>query len=146
MNCVLFCIANPYQMNCDTGLSESIGTGSYARRSVSGLIRCSGGVNAQNAHGLLGFERCSRTGNRNRFLAAAALLTGISEIRQWSGLSKRTNIESKDWAICGAGQNRDMKRRLTMLRDKTTRSKFAARQPNGRERDRLSRSMAAIGN
>jgi len=38
-----------------------------------------------------------------------------------------------------AGTNRDLKRRVTMLRDQTTRSKLAARQANGRDRRDLAR-------
>jgi hypothetical protein len=34
-------------------------------------------------------------------------------------------------------RERDLKRRVTMLRDQTTRSKLTARKPNGRDRDRL---------
>jgi hypothetical protein len=51
---------------------------------------------------------------------------------------------AKDRATCEAGSsrrtaetNRDLKRPVTMLRDQTTRSKRAARQPNGRDRDGL---------
>jgi hypothetical protein len=49
----------------------------------------------------------------------------------------RSSRESKNRAACGAGfagpagTNRDLKWRVTMLREQTTRSKFAARQANG---------------
>jgi hypothetical protein len=96
-------------------------------------------MNGQNTHGVLRFESCSRAGIVGRFLAAAAFLTGISEIRQWCVRRKTTNIKSQ-----GSGlplerlESPDRREReLTMLRDQTTRSKLATRQPNDRDRDRL---------
>jgi hypothetical protein len=106
-------------------------------------------MNTQNTHGLLCFESCPRTGNLDRFLAVAAFLTGNSEIRQWWGLSKTTNIE-KDWPrverarVAGAAEtNRDLKRRVTMLCDQTFDQSSLRDSLTARDRDRLAPHFAA---
>jgi hypothetical protein len=64
------------------------------------------GMNGQNTHGVLRFGSCSRTGIVGRFLAAAAFLTGISEIRQWWVRWKTTNIKSQGSGHLWSGSSR----------------------------------------
>jgi hypothetical protein len=61
-------------------VAASIGQGISIQE---GSTHAAAGTNGQNMNGVLRSESCSRTGIIDRLLAAAAFLTGISEIRQW---------------------------------------------------------------
>ena len=74
-------------------------------------------------------------------------MVGALKDDQHQVADRRTGLPVERARVAGpAGTNCDLKRRVTMLRDQTTRSKLAARQPNGRNPDRLTPHFLPLKN
>ena len=103
------------------------------------LSPAAAGMNDQNTHGVLRFvpDRDFRNSS----------VVGALKDDQDQVADRRTGLPVEQARVAGpAGTNRDLKRRVTMLRDQTTRSKLAARQPNGRNPDRLTLHFLPLEN